>query len=77
LVIRASDVGVCSNRQIPQILREWRKPSHEAFAPRTLWSYFNAYTEVFKGGLTELPKRTQALHGLLDNHVGLQNPALN
>jgi hypothetical protein len=78
LVIRASDVGVCSNRQIPRIIGEWRDPSHEAFKPRTLWSYFNAYTEVFKeGNLAELPKRTQALHGLLDNHAGLQNPSLN
>ena len=29
------------------------------------------FTEVLKGNLNELPKRTEALHGLLDSYVGL------
>ncbi|MFO1437570.1 MAG: hypothetical protein U1F81_04555 [Verrucomicrobiaceae bacterium] len=37
-----------------------------------VWSLFNAFTESLKdGNLAELPKRTEALHGLLDTHVGL------
>ena len=72
LVIRATDVGVCSNRLIPPVLHEWREPRHNAFAPRNVWSLFNAFTESLKdGNLAELPKRTEALHGLLDVHVGL------
>jgi hypothetical protein len=73
LIIRSTDVGVCSNRLIPEVLQEWRKPRHEAFEERTVWSLFNAFTEALKitGNLHELPKRTQALHGLLDAHVGL------
>lgn len=72
LVIRAIDVGVCSNRQIPSVLNEWRVPRHEEFKTRNVWSLFNAFTETLKeGSLTELPKRTQALHALLDTHVGL------
>lgn len=72
LIIRATDVGVCSNRLIPPVLNEWREPRHEAFEPRNVWSLFNAFTESLKeGSLAELPKRTEALHGLLDTHVGL------
>lgn len=72
LIIRATDVGVCSNRLIPSVLNEWREPRYDAFVGRTVWSLFNAFTESLKiGNLTELPKRTEALHGLLDTHVGL------
>jgi hypothetical protein len=72
LVIRATDVGVCSNRVIPPVLHEWREPRHDAFESRNVWSLFNAFTESLKdGNLAELPKRTEALHGLLDTHVGL------
>lgn len=77
LVIRASDVGVLSNRSIPQVLHEWRKPRYEAFEPRNTWSLFNAFTEVLKGNLLELPRRTTALHGLFDTHVGLDTSAQN
>lgn len=72
LIIRACDVGVCSNRFIPAVLREWREPRHEVFEHRDAWSLFNAFTEALKeGNLAELPKRTEALHGLLDTRVGL------
>jgi hypothetical protein len=72
LVIRAYDVGVISNRMIPAVLHEWREPQHEEFKRRDVWSLFNAFTEALKeGNLAELPKRTEALHGLLDVAVGL------
>ena len=71
LIIRACDLGVCSNRLVPSVLHEWREPEHDVFAPRCVWSLFNAFTESLKGNLSELPKRTQALHGLLDTWVGL------
>jgi hypothetical protein len=72
LIIRATDVGVCSNRLIPSVLQQWRKPKHEEFEQRNVWALFNAFTESLKdGNLSELPKRTEALHGLLDTHVGL------
>lgn len=72
LVIRAADVDVCCNRLIPSVLKEWRKPRHEAFRPRTVWSFFNSFTEALKGNLGELPKRTEALHGLLDVAAGMK-----
>ncbi len=77
LVIRACDVGVVPNRTIPAVLGEWREPRHSEFEPRNAWSLFNAFTEALKGNLVELPRRTEALHGLLDTHVGLATPLLN
>jgi len=77
LVIRSCDVGVVPNRTIPEVLREWRQPQHDDFEPRNVWSLFNAFTEALKGNLIELPRRTEALHGLLDNHVDLTAQLLN
>jgi hypothetical protein len=72
LIIRAVDVGICSNRMIPDVLAAWRQPAHGEFEARTVWSLFNSFTEALKqGNLAELLKRTEALHGLLDGHVGL------
>jgi len=37
-----------------------------------VWSLFNSFTEALKNGnLVDLPKWTEALHGLLDVAVGL------
>ena len=77
LVIRSVDVGACTNRLIPQVLKEWREPSHPEFGDRTAWSLFNAFTEILKGNLPELPKRTEALHGLFDAQVGVRAAHLN
>lgn len=71
LVVRAVDVGVCPISKVPEVLREWREPSHADFRPRNAWSLFNGFTEALKGNLGLLPKRTTALHGLIDAHVGL------
>ena len=72
LVIRATDVGACSNRLLPVVLKEWRESKHEQFHERNIWSLFNAFTEALKDGdLAVLPKRTEALHALMDLHVGM------
>ena len=71
LTIRALDKGVICASKIPAVLREWREPSHEAFRPRTAWSWFNGVTENLKDALHVLPKRTQALHRLCDDFVGV------
>ncbi len=77
LVIRAVDVGACTNRMIPSVINEWREPSHIEFQERSAWSLFNAFTEILKGNLAELPKRTEVLHGLFDTTVGLPTAHLN
>ena len=72
LLIRGVDAGVCANSYIPAVLQEWREPRHREFEVRNVWTLFNSFTEALKdGNLMELPKRTQALHALLDTHVGL------
>jgi hypothetical protein len=71
LLVRGLDVGAMTPTQLPKVLKDWREPRHEEFAARTLWSLFNCFTETLKGGITVLPARTQALHGLLDSYAGL------
>lgn len=72
LLIRAMDNGAATVTQLKHVLNEWRKPAHEEFQPRNVWSLFNAFTEVSKGsGLDALPGRTMKLHGLLDGYCGI------
>ena len=72
LIVKAVDVGACPNQALPKVLKAWRQPPHEDFQPRTVYSLFNAFTEASKGSsLDLLPRRSTALHGLLDNFVGL------
>lgn len=71
-LVRAVDRHVLPVTALPGALAEWRNPSHEDFQPRTVWSLFNAVTEVIKGtNLEALPRRTEALHGLADQFAGL------
>lgn len=66
-LIRSLDAGVVHARQVPAVLQEYREPRHPEFQPRTAWSLFNAYTEVFKQiSVADLPTRTQRLHVLMD-----------
>ncbi|MEX2382954.1 MAG: DUF932 domain-containing protein [Opitutales bacterium] len=71
LTIHALDRGIICGSQVPKVLQEYREPRHDAFRPRTLWSWFNACTETLKGNLGLLPARTQRLHLLCDAHAGL------
>lgn len=71
LIVRAMEAGVCGTIALPHVLHEWRQPKHEAFQARTVWSLFNAFTEVAKGNAQLALGRTQKLHGLCDAHCGL------
>lgn len=73
LVIRAIDARVLPVTRVPLVLKEWRTPRHPEFTSvgKTAWRLFNAFTESLKGNLDQLPRRTQALHGLLDITCGL------
>jgi hypothetical protein len=74
VIIQALDARVIGATYIPDVIKEWREPRHPEFAGRTGWSLFNSFTEVLKGAnLFELPKRTRALHGIMDLAVGLRN----
>ena len=72
LLVKAIDCRAITPTQIPHVLREWRKPSHDEFRPRNAWSLFNAFTESHKGlQPNAIIARSQALHGLFDGLVGL------
>jgi hypothetical protein len=63
---------VVSGEQVTKVVGEWRKPAHEDFAPRNVWSLFNDFTEILKGTAPMAAvKRTMTLHGLLDAHCQL------
>jgi hypothetical protein len=60
--------------QVPAVLDQWRTPRFAEFADggKTAWRLFNAFTETWKGrNLAALPRRSQALHGLVDAACGL------
>jgi hypothetical protein len=74
LVIRAIDASALPVTQVPAVLEEWRTPSHAEFEAdgKTVWRFHNALTHVWKGrNLAALPRRSQALQGLLDAVCGL------
>jgi len=73
LIIHALDAGVICGEKVPALLEQWRNPKHEEFQPRTLWSWFNATTEILKGNLPLLPRRTTALYQVCDEYVSLAN----
>lgn len=56
-LLQAAEKGVVGWRLLPQVINEWRQPSHEEFKPRTAWSLFNAFTEVLKERQTKQPAR--------------------
>jgi hypothetical protein len=78
LIMRGYRAGVVPSSKIGHVWKEWEKPSHEDFEGRTVWSLFNAHTEVLKsrGQIFEKPKFTQALHGVMDSAAGVAPLAL-
>ena len=55
LMVEAVKANVVPASRLPKVIEAWEEPRHEAFAPRTAWSLFNAFTEVQKGA----PPRAQ------------------
>jgi hypothetical protein len=60
VIIQALDSRIVTVTKLPDVLAEWREPRHAEFREgRTAWRLFNALTEILKGNLGELPRRTQ------------------
>jgi hypothetical protein len=81
LIIRALLAKIIGGEAVPRVVGEWREPRYEDFRPRTVWSLFNAFTEIMKGtNPAAMVQRTITLHGLFDSHcgilTGLNAPAL-
>ncbi len=79
--VRAAAAGVIAPNRILAAVQVYEYPKHEEFEPRTLWSAFNAITEIQKGveriedgvtrrvgaaNLFELPAQGRALHAVSD-----------
>ena len=75
-LVRSVDEKVIPNSYVPQVLKEFRTPTHEEFlydstglnkGVRSAWTLMNAYTQRFKStNALDLPGRTVRLHGMLD-----------
>lgn len=70
-IIRMLQMGVITSSKVEKVVNEYYEPSHAEHlnhaGQRTNWTLFNAATEALKGvGLNTMPKRTIALHGLMD-----------
>lgn len=77
-IVRATvDEQVFPASKIPDVVGQWREPAYEEFRPRTVWSLFNAFTQVAKGrgSLEGLAHRTRGLHGFFDRALGLNLPS--
>lgn len=73
LLIELLRARVVTATKIPKILKEYENPSHPEFEKEgfTSWRFFNAVTEHLKGGLADLPRVGQALHGIMDGASGI------
>lgn len=72
LLVRSLEAKAIVPQQLVKVLQEWRHPSHEEFAPRTMWSLFNSFTEIYKAQPTDTTRRRSLqLHGLFDAALGL------
>ena len=72
LIVRALLAHIISGEAVTKVVGEWRRPAHDEFAPRNVWSLFNDFTEVLKGIAPQAAvRRTMTLHGLLDAHCQL------
>jgi hypothetical protein len=67
LIVRLVDVKAVPARDIYNVIQEFRKPSHEEFNGGSLWTLYNAVTEILKGSdLSKLPFRTMTCQSILD-----------
>ena len=69
LIVRGFRNGACSKTQVTDIVNQWHAPEHEDFEGRTLWSLSNAFTNVYRGNLTNTAKRSSSLHSVLDTYA--------
>jgi hypothetical protein len=55
LILQSAERRLIGWRAIPEVLHEWRTPSHEAFQDRTAYSLLNAFTAVLKDRFQRYP----------------------
>ena len=69
LIIKAAQAGALPKSKIIDVVNQWESSDHPEFWDRNVNSLYNAFTEVYKGNLVQLPNRSDALHSVLDGFV--------
>ena len=73
LIARAYRGGAISKTQLADVVNQWHSPEHEDWGgERNLWGLHNAFTNVLRGNVIALPRRSDALHCLLDQTAGFK-----
>lgn len=74
-VIRALREGVVPSNKVLSVVNEYHEPRHTEFAPRTLWSLANAFTEILKDtNRMDMPERSNGLHRIANEMVISRHP---
>ena len=72
ILARAYRCGAVSKTALADVLDQWHTPEHgEWKLERNLWGLHNSFTNVMRGNVLALHKRSDALHGLLDPLAGV------
>lgn len=61
LMLRSFEKKIVSYRMLPAVIEAWRKPAHEEFAARTLWSLEQCFTGVLASVQKSNPQRFASL----------------
>jgi hypothetical protein len=74
IIAKAYRGGAISKTALADVVDQWHSPEHDEWKPeRNLWGLYNAFTNVLRGNVMALPRRSDALNGILDPIVGLKN----
>lgn len=72
VIARAYRCGAVSKTALADVLDQWHTPEHDEWKEeRNLWGLHNSFTNVMRGNIIALPKRSAALHCLLDPLAGV------
>jgi hypothetical protein len=73
LILRSFERGFVSYRALPDVIHEWRQPSHDYGSEPSLWRLFNAWTTVLSPVAKRSPQRfaslTMDIQRMLDEHL--------
>jgi hypothetical protein len=73
IIAKAYRGGAISKTALADVLDQWHTPEHDEWKPeRNLWGLHNAFTNILRGNVMALPRRSDALHGILDPIAGLK-----
>ena len=61
MMLRSFENGIVSYRMLPDVIQAWRKPEHEEFLPRTLWTLEQCFTGVLASVQKSNPQRFASL----------------